>query len=200
MQTTWLPSGLTSVLEWVMSVNPLAETASASVGQWSPDAWADAGASEAVPVGCEADGCGADDCAAADDAALDDAEATEGPPPLPWQPASTFRLAGVLLVSDIRFRRSVERLARLTCCASPAPPWYACWRPARSRSRSRTATAGSAWMTCWSTAGGSGPRQRTAAEVALADMIADTERLGLYDADPEDVRAALRAARNKPEG
>ena len=89
MQTTWLPSGLTSVLEWVMSVNPLAETASASVGQWSPDAWADAGASEAVPVGCEADGCGADDCAAADDAALDDAEATEGPPPLPWQPASS---------------------------------------------------------------------------------------------------------------
>lgn len=43
-------------------------------------------------------------------------------------------------------------------------------------------------------------RQRSAAELALADMIADTERLGLYDADPEDVRAALRAARNKPEG
>ena len=34
MQTTWLPSGLRFVLEWVMSVNPLAETASASVGQW----------------------------------------------------------------------------------------------------------------------------------------------------------------------
>jgi hypothetical protein len=77
-----------------MSVNPVAETASASVGQWSPDAladgaWADAGASGVVPVGCEADGCGADDCAAADDAALDDAEAAEGLSPLPWQPASS---------------------------------------------------------------------------------------------------------------
>ena len=30
-------------------------------------------------------------------------------------------------------------------------------------------------------------------------MIADTERLGLYDADPEDVKAALKA-RRKTEG
>jgi len=37
-------------------------------------------------------------------------------------------------------------------------------------------------------------------ELALADMIADTERLGLYDADPEDVKAALKAARKKAEG
>jgi excisionase family DNA binding protein len=43
-------------------------------------------------------------------------------------------------------------------------------------------------------------RQRSAAELALADMIADTERLGLYDTDTKDVKAALRAARNKPEG
>ncbi len=43
-------------------------------------------------------------------------------------------------------------------------------------------------------------RQRSAAELALADMIADTERLGLYDADPEDVKAALKAARRKTEG
>jgi excisionase family DNA binding protein len=43
-------------------------------------------------------------------------------------------------------------------------------------------------------------RQRSAAELALADMIADTERLGLYDADPEEVKAALRAARKKHEG
>ncbi len=42
-------------------------------------------------------------------------------------------------------------------------------------------------------------RQRSAAELALADMIADTERLGLYDAQPEDVRAALKAARKKTE-
>lgn len=40
-------------------------------------------------------------------------------------------------------------------------------------------------------------RQRSAAELALADMIADTERLGLYDADPDDVKAALKAARKK---
>ncbi len=38
-------------------------------------------------------------------------------------------------------------------------------------------------------------RQRSRAEEALADMVADTERLGLYDADPEAVRAALKAAR-----
>jgi excisionase family DNA binding protein len=42
-------------------------------------------------------------------------------------------------------------------------------------------------------------RQRSAAELALADMIADTERLGLYEADPKDVKAALKAARKKPE-
>jgi excisionase family DNA binding protein len=42
-------------------------------------------------------------------------------------------------------------------------------------------------------------RQRSAAEIALADMIADTERLGLYDAAPEDVKAALKAARKKTE-
>ena len=41
-------------------------------------------------------------------------------------------------------------------------------------------------------------RQCSAAELALADMIADTERLGLYDTDPEDVKAALKAARKKP--
>jgi excisionase family DNA binding protein len=54
------------------------------------------------------------------------------------------------------------------------------------------ATARSASMTCWSTAGGN-----AAAELALADMIADTERLGLYDADPKDVKAALKAARKR---
>jgi hypothetical protein len=31
-------------------------------------------------------------------------------------------------------------------------------------------------------------------------MIADTERLGRYDADPEEVKAALRAARKGREG
>lgn len=41
-------------------------------------------------------------------------------------------------------------------------------------------------------------RQRSAAELAFADMIADTERLGLYDADPDDVKAALKAARKRP--
>src|SRR5215475_2406355 len=40
-------------------------------------------------------------------------------------------------------------------------------------------------------------RQREAAELAFADMIADTERLGLYDVDPDDARAALKAARNR---
>ena len=43
-------------------------------------------------------------------------------------------------------------------------------------------------------------RQRSAAELALADMIADTERLGLYGVDSEDVRAALRATRKEPGG
>ena len=40
-------------------------------------------------------------------------------------------------------------------------------------------------------------RQRSQAELAFADMIADTERLGLYDADPAEVKAALKAARRK---
>jgi excisionase family DNA binding protein len=43
-------------------------------------------------------------------------------------------------------------------------------------------------------------RQRSQAELALADMVADTERLGLYDTDPAEVRAALKAARRSPEG
>jgi excisionase family DNA binding protein len=38
-------------------------------------------------------------------------------------------------------------------------------------------------------------RQRSQAELAFADMVADTERLGLYDADPAEVKAALKAAR-----
>jgi len=38
-------------------------------------------------------------------------------------------------------------------------------------------------------------RQHSQAEQALADMVAVTERLGLYDANPEDLRAALKAAR-----
>lgn len=41
-------------------------------------------------------------------------------------------------------------------------------------------------------------RQRSQAERAFADMIADTERLGLYDVDPAQVRAALKGAREKP--
>jgi excisionase family DNA binding protein len=43
-------------------------------------------------------------------------------------------------------------------------------------------------------------RQRNAAELALTDMIADTERLGLYDVDPDETRAALKAARTKTRG
>jgi excisionase family DNA binding protein len=43
-------------------------------------------------------------------------------------------------------------------------------------------------------------RQRNAAELAFTDMIADTERLGLYDVDPDQTRAALNAARNKTQG
>jgi len=31
-------------------------------------------------------------------------------------------------------------------------------------------------------------------------MIADTEGLGLYDADPAEVKAALKAARRNPTG
>lgn len=41
-------------------------------------------------------------------------------------------------------------------------------------------------------------RQRSTAELALADMIADTERLGLYDAGPQEIKAALKIARKKP--
>ena len=43
-------------------------------------------------------------------------------------------------------------------------------------------------------------RQRSQAELAFADMVADTERLGLYDADPAEVKAAKTAARKKPAG
>lgn len=42
-------------------------------------------------------------------------------------------------------------------------------------------------------------RQRSQAEFAFANMVAETERLGLYDADPTEVKAALRAARKNPE-
>jgi hypothetical protein len=42
-------------------------------------------------------------------------------------------------------------------------------------------------------------RQRSQAELALADMVADTERLGLYDTDLAEVRAALKAARRASE-
>jgi excisionase family DNA binding protein len=42
-------------------------------------------------------------------------------------------------------------------------------------------------------------RQRSQAELAFADMVADTERLGLYDVDPAQVKAALKAARKNPE-
>jgi excisionase family DNA binding protein len=38
-------------------------------------------------------------------------------------------------------------------------------------------------------------RQRSQAEIALAEMVADTERLGLYDIDPDEMKAALKAAR-----
>jgi excisionase family DNA binding protein len=43
-------------------------------------------------------------------------------------------------------------------------------------------------------------RQRSQAELAFEDMVADTERLGLYDADPALVKAALKAARSHLEG
>jgi excisionase family DNA binding protein len=42
--------------------------------------------------------------------------------------------------------------------------------------------------------------QRSRAELALAEMVADAERLGLYDVDPAEVRAALKAARPTREG
>ena len=38
-------------------------------------------------------------------------------------------------------------------------------------------------------------RQRRVADQALADMVADTQRLGLYDEDPEAVGHAVKAAR-----
>jgi hypothetical protein len=37
-------------------------------------------------------------------------------------------------------------------------------------------------------------------DLLLSTQEAAAERFGLYDADSEDVRAALRAARKKPEG
>jgi excisionase family DNA binding protein len=43
-------------------------------------------------------------------------------------------------------------------------------------------------------------RQRNAAELAFTDMVADTERLSLYDIDQDEARAALRAARAKSQG
>jgi excisionase family DNA binding protein len=43
-------------------------------------------------------------------------------------------------------------------------------------------------------------RQREVAELAFADMIADTKRLGLYDVAPDEARAALKAARKKAQG
>jgi excisionase family DNA binding protein len=42
-------------------------------------------------------------------------------------------------------------------------------------------------------------RQRSQAELAFEEMVADTERLGLYDADPAQVKAALKAARGHPD-
>jgi excisionase family DNA binding protein len=41
-------------------------------------------------------------------------------------------------------------------------------------------------------------RQRSQAEQALADMVADAERLGLYNMDPAEAAAALREARRSP--
>jgi excisionase family DNA binding protein len=38
-------------------------------------------------------------------------------------------------------------------------------------------------------------RQRRRADDALADMVADSQRLGLYEKDPDAVRAAVKAAR-----
>lgn len=40
-------------------------------------------------------------------------------------------------------------------------------------------------------------RQRVAAEQALDDMVADAQRLGLYDVEPDEVAEALREARGK---
>lgn len=36
--------------------------------------------------------------------------------------------------------------------------------------------------------------------LAFADLVADAERLGLYEADPVEVKAALKAAGRKTEG
>lgn len=41
-------------------------------------------------------------------------------------------------------------------------------------------------------------RQRHQAEMALADMVADTERLDLYDLDPDAITDALKSARTRP--
>jgi hypothetical protein len=43
-------------------------------------------------------------------------------------------------------------------------------------------------------------RQRSQAELAFAEMTADAERIGLYGVDREELQAALKAARKKPEG
>jgi hypothetical protein len=43
-------------------------------------------------------------------------------------------------------------------------------------------------------------RQRSQAGLAFEDMVADTERLGLCDVDPAQVKAALKAARSHREG
>lgn len=42
-------------------------------------------------------------------------------------------------------------------------------------------------------------RQRRQAELALTDMVADAERLGLYDVDSAEVQAALHSARSTKE-
>lgn len=44
---------------------------------------------------------------------------------------------------------------------------------------------------------GGSPSQRSPAELALEDIVTDTERLGLYDADPAQIKAALMAARGR---
>jgi hypothetical protein len=52
--------------------------------------------------------------------------------------------------------------------------------------------------------GGQRSRRRysrdNAGHLAFAEMTADAERMGLYGADPEEVQAALKAARKKPAG
>jgi excisionase family DNA binding protein len=40
-------------------------------------------------------------------------------------------------------------------------------------------------------------RQRTAADEALTDMVADSQRLGHYDRDPDQIRAATANARRR---